>query len=234
MVLPWLGAAETARGYDYSRHWCEPPNTAAISEQIAVFYCPATPTTWRTATGPVKLKYLDGRQTFYTVRDAACTDYASIDEVKQDPFIAGVCDTRGYGVLTEDQFPRKAEVSDGLSNTVMLVESAGRPDVWVMGTLVTDATDLDTKLKHVSSAPWASRSNDFGLDGFDPTGVHKDAGTCAINCTNNNEAYGFHHGGAYAVCADGSVRFIRDTVTTRLFAKIVTRAGGELVDWSEY
>jgi len=233
MVLPWLGTEAIARQYDYSQHWCEPANAAAIHEQIGVFYCPATPRRPRTATGKVKLKYLDGHQVHYTIHDAACTDYAAIDEVKQDPFIAGEADTRGYGVLKEDQFPRRDEITDGLSNTVMLVESAGRPELWVMGKLIAESGS-DSEQKHVSSAPWASRSNDFGLDGFSPANPRLDAGPCAINCTNSNEAYGFHPGGVNAACADGSVRFIRETVTTRLFARLVTRSGGEAIDWADY
>lgn len=233
MVLPWLGAEEVARLYDYSRHWCEAVNANAVSVQISVFYCPATPRSPRTATGPVKLKFLDGKQIYMSVTAAGCTDYAAIDEVKQDPFIAGETDTRGYGVLKEDQFSRRGEISDGLGNTVMLIESAGRPELWVMGEFISKSSP-DTERKHVSSAPWASRSNDFGLDGYSPTNPGLDAGPCAINCTNSNEAYSFHPGGAYAACADGSVRFIRDTVTTRLFARLVTRNGGEAIDWADY
>ena len=55
-------------------------------------------------------------------------------------------------------------------------------------------------------------------------------GPCAINCTNNREVYSFHPIGANAVFGDGSVRFLRDDLDIRIFARLVTRAGGEVVE----
>jgi prepilin-type processing-associated H-X9-DG protein len=41
--------------------------------------------------------------------------------------------------------------------------------------------------------------------------------------------YAFHTGGANFVFADGSVHFIRDTVSLTTLAQLITRAGGEIV-----
>ena len=41
--------------------------------------------------------------------------------------------------------------------------------------------------------------------------------------------YSFHTGGANALLADGSVRFVRQTVPIRVLAALVTRAGGEVL-----
>lgn len=85
----------------------------------------------------------------------------------------------------------------------------------------------------------ASRDNDFNLRGFTwnaatQTYSNKYSGPCAINCSNIEGVYAFHHGGAQAVLGDGSVRFLHQDVSTRLLARLVTRAGGETVDWSDY
>ena len=53
-------------------------------------------------------------------------------------------------------------------------------------------------------------------------------GTCVINCTNDQEVYSFHTGGALALFADGSVRFLKASLDMRMFARLATRAGGEV------
>ena len=59
-------------------------------------------------------------------------------------------------------------------------------------------------------------------------------GPCAINCTNDKEVYSFHPGGANAVFADGSVHFLKASIDIRIFARLVTRAGGEVVTASDF
>ena len=56
-----------------------------------------------------------------------------------------------------------------------------------------------------------------------------------VNCTNSNEIYAFHTGGANIVLGDGSVRFLAASVSIRVVARI-TRAGGEAVpgDYSRW
>jgi prepilin-type processing-associated H-X9-DG protein len=114
----------------------------------------------------------------------------------------------------------------------MINEAAGRPDEW-MGNRRTreNVKPYDAVL--------ASRDNDFSLRGFtfDPatqTYSNAHSGPCAINCSNVEGVYSFHPGGAQAVFGDGSVRFLRQSVSTRLFARLVTRSGGEEVDWNDY
>ena len=57
---------------------------------------------------------------------------------------------------------------------------------------------------------------------------------CAINCSNNREIYSFHPGGANVVFADGSVRFLNESIPIKVLAALVTRAGGEVVSGCEY
>ena len=59
-------------------------------------------------------------------------------------------------------------------------------------------------------------------------------GCCAINCTNHREVYSFHPGGANVLMADGSVHFLNASIDIRVFAHLVTRAGGEVVSAGDY
>ncbi len=43
--------------------------------------------------------------------------------------------------------------------------------------------------------------------------------------------YGFHSGGVNTLMADGSVRFIGQSIDVRTFAALVTRNGGEVIGY---
>jgi prepilin-type processing-associated H-X9-DG protein len=55
-----------------------------------------------------------------------------------------------------------------------------------------------------------------------------------INCTNNWEAYSLHSGGANALFGDGSVKFLKETISPATFAAIMTRACGEITSSDAY
>ena len=59
-------------------------------------------------------------------------------------------------------------------------------------------------------------------------------GPCAVNCSNNQEIYGFHPGGVNVLFSDGSVRFVKQTIDIRIMARLMTRAGGEVVSTADY
>lgn len=49
------------------------------------------------------------------------------------------------------------------------------------------------------------------------------------NCGPNDEAFSYLSGGAMAVMGDGSVRFIRDSITPVAIRNLCTANGGEVV-----
>ena len=58
--------------------------------------------------------------------------------------------------------------------------------------------------------------------------VFQSTGPCMINCNNfGTSYYSFHSGGANFVFADGSVRFLRDSLTAEMVCSLITRAGDE-------
>ncbi len=82
---------------------------------------------------------------------------------------------------------------------------------------------LRSRTGRVSGAGWAdyeSESFTHGIGG---------ARNCHTNCENDNEDYSFHPGGANKLYGDGSVRFMKTTVSMRVFARLMSYNGGEVI-----
>jgi prepilin-type N-terminal cleavage/methylation domain-containing protein/prepilin-type processing-associated H-X9-DG protein len=168
--------------------------------------------------------------------------------------------TPGDGMLPKDYngtvFPKISEVTDGLSNTIAVAESAGRPYHYIGGkradTLTVGSTGPTSfPTRRVNGGGWCRPASDFAVDGSSSDGSTFGTGstvTKAVNATNGesvetgtykgstyntegtSEAYAFHPGGAQVVFGDGSVKLISKDVTIRVFTSLVTRAGAEIVD----
>ena len=124
------------------------------------------------------------------------------------------------GVFPVNHSRRFDDIKDGTTQTILIAECAGRPQLWQGRNLVPD--------KLLSGGPWASR-NLLWCRGAsqDGTAFYE---SCAVNCTNDREVYSFHPLGANVAFADGSVHFLKATIDIRVFAKLATRDGGEIVD----
>ena len=158
---------------------------------------------------------------------AACGDYFGIRGIDPGLASSGLVDPASSydGVLQVNRTTRMpTDIPDGTSNTILMSECAGRPTLWQAGKLVAD--------KHLSGGAWASRGLMWGRGSTrDGTAFF---GPCAINCTNDREVYSFHPGGANAVFADGSLHFLNATMDIRVFARLATRAGGEVVGADDF
>jgi prepilin-type processing-associated H-X9-DG protein len=117
------------------------------------------------------------------------------------------------------------EVTDGTSNTLLITEQAGRPDYYVLGQKQPDSTSQPTNKKFWGT--WASYQV-FAVQAFNANGTTQ-GGPCTINCNNSQGVYAFHSGGAVAVFADGSVRFLRQNLDPNTLFGIVTINGGEIL-----
>jgi len=121
-------------------------------------------------------------------------------------------------------------VRDGLSNTWMYMEVAGKPFLFGTYTTSDGVTTVfngedhykDTKSTSINSLfRWASWQtwttiNDYCND------------SQIINCNNVNKPYGFHPGGVFISFADGHVDFYDENIDPNVFVAHVTMAGGEL------
>jgi prepilin-type processing-associated H-X9-DG protein len=253
-VLPYLEQDALYNRYHRdvpTQGWAHPLNRPEVtSVQIRILQCP----TARRDRMHVEAWPLSAGNTPW----GACGDYAAVKGVRTGASslaASGLVDDVALfeGVMADSVMRRFADIPDGTSSTVVVAEVAGRPELWRAGRLV-PLSMLDPSQPRypvedaaggdMPGGAWAEQQNGFFLDGSTPDGVLK-PGPCAVNCTNNycglparnyddGEAYAFHPSGAHGLFADGSVQFVRASVSIRVFARLVTRAGGEVASAGDF
>src|SRR5262249_14913428 len=112
------------------------------------------------------------------------------------------------------------------SNTTLYSEAAGRDKQCYTGRTCT-AYDAGK----ITGPIWADSDNRITVTGTSADGTGSfGTGPCVMNCNNlQGDIYSFHTGGANIVFADGSVRFVKDSVSISLLAAMVTKGGGEVI-----
>jgi prepilin-type N-terminal cleavage/methylation domain-containing protein/prepilin-type processing-associated H-X9-DG protein len=222
-ILPFVEQDNLYRQYRFDLNWDQGANDIAITgpihQKVPIFLCPSAPQTGRQAT------------------NRACTDYAATTERNwPNPFVSAqeaafvsTADPAFIGVLGHTRLVNGvivpagrtfASITDGTSNTMMVAECAARNRRFFMGREVTGTW---------TAGPWANPDGRLQIGGCDPKDVTAVVGPKAVNCVNNKEIYSFHPGGAMILMGDGSVRFLKDSVSLDLVLMILTRDRGEVV-----
>ena len=136
---------------------------------------------------------------------------------------------------------RMASITDGLSNTIIIAEAAGRPSMYV-----SSKKSLNPRVGNIAFGTnvtadgwgWADINGGFSVDGASAAGVQNNTGStgtvtmvgnCMINCTNDSEIYAFHTGGANFVFADGSVQYLSANISATTLLALMTRDFGDIV-----
>ena len=110
-----------------------------------------------------------------------------------------------------------SHVADGLSNTFLLFESAGSPELHVLGESRGVNSGFDTEFR------WASQNTVMELQYY--------CGSSQLmNCSNRSRIYSFHEQGGNIAYADGSVHFHTDDIDPQAFVSLFTIRGQEIVD----
>jgi prepilin-type N-terminal cleavage/methylation domain-containing protein/prepilin-type processing-associated H-X9-DG protein len=256
-MLPHIEQDNLVRNYDQTISWSAQGNIAIVSQRLGGFVCPSNPIGHildgdpqpSSGTGPALTVGPAGGAIFPIADYAASAGISTAAPVSINSTVATATPQKLPGLLEKNP-PSPIKIlscTDGLSNTFMLVETAGRPQVYRNGKPVgtVPGTPFSGSTK-INGGGWARPASDYYLTASAPDGtLAVNNGTCPLNCTNgfdfpvypnpvfNNdgtaEAYAFHPGGVNVLLGDGSVRFVRQAVDVRTFAAYVTRNGGESV-----
>ena len=247
-VLPYLEQANLSNNYNTSLNWDAGTNLAITSTPVSIFLCPSSPNPSRTDGDPTNNLWAPG---------VAPTDYgasSTVSVLATGLSYNGVSMAGEAGLLwkvTSTTDNRRGvnllQATDGLSNTFMVLESAGRPWIYQNGKLV--STGAAPPTPYTNGGGWCRPASDID---FLPTNTSTfgwtsgTVGAGAVNYTNgfafgpsspdpsfgtegSGAPYSFHTGGINALFGDGSVRFIKSSVDVLTFAYLVTMAGGEVI-----
>ena len=241
ILLPYYEQDSLRNSFNPAEDWRQgppSPNRTAIQVPVKMFLCPSAPEPNRTRTFT--------SATFGTVTGAV-SDYFVINRIRAD--IANTLTpnpgSRWTAAFQPNVLTRITDIGDGSSNTLAFVEAAGNPALYNLGrrgSATPDATDYITTQ---GAGIWADHRTPITFDSCNPTtGAVYGPGSSAsppattaaattrtkpVNCSNDEEIYAFHSGGANLLRCDGSVFFLRDSVSTGTVAALITRATGEIL-----
>jgi len=193
----------------------EGTNLAIMGTPIPILKCPSSP-------GAGVETFNQANNTFYgspanPLYQAGVSDYFCAGNTQAfTPTINGMMTYQP--AATASTF---AQTTDGLSNTVLVVEMGGGPVRYL-----TKRRIASGERAHFHGN-WGE-NNRLSLRKFDEAGTG--TGNCVVNCSNvGSNLYSFHDGGSNAAFGDGSVRMIRESVDSLLLHYLVGRDDGQTV-----
>jgi prepilin-type N-terminal cleavage/methylation domain-containing protein len=232
-LTPYFEQDSIYSKYDQNKNWSDPANLSYTSQKLKVMTCPSAPEPDRLDADPGT-----NAATFNPI--VACGDYSGIYKVDPRLVALNIGVIAGDGVLDKSQEIRFADITDGLSNTIHITESAGKPNLYQFGRLVSSPPGFQNGVQGGGWCRPGSEIPSFSGSSADGTTF---PGTTVINVTNGQQVtsypdpfygtdgtgavFGFHVQGVNALLADGSVKFIRQSISVQTFAALVSRNGGE-------
>lgn len=264
-LLPYMDQSAIYNQYNQNINWSAGTNVPLSQTKITGFICPSDPVGGQ-------LDGIPDNPGAWAQNTAAASDYSPIYGISPLVYtnVLGTAVPATYTdpadstqVYVAGFFPKNAtvdpatgshgkagrkfaNVTDGLSNTIAIAESSGRPGVYRKGNR--QFGNLPTN--RVNAGGWARPASDIMIYGEKPDGSDL-LGTTAINATNGydigsagypvtvapyvfgvhgtSSPYSFHTGGAHFTMGDGAVRFISENISFNVFISLTTPAGGEVV-----
>jgi prepilin-type N-terminal cleavage/methylation domain-containing protein/prepilin-type processing-associated H-X9-DG protein len=250
LLLPFIEQGNLANLFSMTATggFADPVNQTVANTRIPIILCPSNP-----VNAPIKMRKSSKTGTSYgafitatgTTTDPA--DPTIMTGWGQDYWVNQAISAPTYALVNSSGLapnpilkgtqPTMSMVTDGLSNTTLILEHAGYDQHYVQGVGMpmppTDLT-LDQPGAWGTWLGWCA----FQVQGYPnytpatyPTNLANiPAGTaCAINCNNSQGVFAFHTGGANVAMGDGSVRFLSTKTSVATLMFLSTRDGGEVI-----
>jgi prepilin-type N-terminal cleavage/methylation domain-containing protein/prepilin-type processing-associated H-X9-DG protein len=244
MILPYVEQNNIHNGYTHGTNWYDPVNDPFTKIQLPFMLCPSAPDARGTPDSAMYAAVTNNLRSDQPVWGYA--DYGSINAVRGAIFVLaglpsiGSRETLG-GLGRGPNGVKLAQFTDGLSNTAIIGEDAGRPAIYIKGKrgLNPKTSALLAGKQYVGDGwSWADINAGFSIDGTGATGLANDTnnngtvasnqGTCMINCINDSELYSFHTGGTNMLYGDGSVQFVSANIDVKALIALCTREWGDI------
>jgi len=210
-VLPFLEQSTVSGRIDYSKHWDDRGGNSAIADlTIPTYVCPSG------------IKSFAGKQDYAGVLGSSINgngqQLAIVNGSDLQFLTSGVLYATGTTLYVPPRYDagtvpsqqprlpaRAAQISDGLSRTLLVIEAVDREQVGAADT------------RRSGDAGWACGSNCCSLN------------SRVINMPgeNDNGFRSLHFGGLYGLFADGHVTFVSDRIDAPSLVAICTKSGGE-------
>lgn len=226
VVLDFVEQGNLANIYDKNVRWNTGTNATTGQTVLPLFICPSS------AAGDSRRPANSPGTDIHGI-SMGPSDYIVMHRLRNRFYTAnGLVNPLGTadhdGVLVQNRKTKIGEIVDGTTNTILIMEDAGRPNWFVL------KKDRGTVLPRPEGFGWSDPDGGAGsMDGSDSvTGnINGGSGTgrCIMNCNNDSEPYSFHAAGMNIGMADGSVRFITESVSAATFAALLTPRGGEVI-----
>ncbi len=262
-VLSYIegGSQYNALNFSYEYNDASGGNFTGASPALGVFICPSTPrgsTRDNAAADPNASPYEQTQALGYGYMDYAPSVYTDINVQNGMLAIGGVGATpivpyrnklvAAKGML-KDGKTLISEVTDGLSNTIAILECAGRDERFVSQFF--EGQYPVVRGQGPAGGPnarhrfwrWADPGSAFGTSGQPnnkavPTNEGlpwpSTTATAGNQAGPNEEPYSFHPGGVNALFGDGSVHFVKDSINLVALRGVLTIAGGDVISADQY
>ncbi len=257
-ILPFLEATPTYNAINFSIDYNDlsGANFTAYSTVLSVLLCPSAnrePSGGRDAVEPA-----DPASSRAGV-GYGVTDYSAVCATTIDPQgrTGGPCSTpiaiyRNCEARTDGMFKfgktRISEVTDGLSQTIAVIESAGRDARFLSVYTEEYVSPAIESLRPVPPGPrrfwrWAEADgalvcstviNNKATPSHESTHFPTTGATQGNSAGANDEIFGFHPGGVTTLFGDGSVRFLKESLNIVVLRSLITPHGGEVVSSDAY
>jgi prepilin-type N-terminal cleavage/methylation domain-containing protein/prepilin-type processing-associated H-X9-DG protein len=236
-ILPYMEQSALAAQFDLKKHWDFATPVAddidnskiANATPISTMRCPTTPNVeTRLASGAdyaiaIKMSNSTGKakRTLLGMASKPITLRAADSEDPDGPW-SSVLRVRFDAVGKYDPI-KISQVEDGMSNSFMVFEDAGRPEKFdEFKNPVGGETKVESVDGSATGRNWADWQSFFD--------VHElCGGTQMMNCMNDNEIYSFHTGACNFTMGDGSVKYVQENIDPEVYISLFTRAGGDVV-----
>jgi prepilin-type N-terminal cleavage/methylation domain-containing protein len=198
VILPYVEQRHLEASIDYALSAMHPDNQAAAGQVVPLYRCPS----YTGAEFTPDPHYPEGQYAIGNYVALGATDVDHIWLPTHEP----------EGVIFPQSAIKPADITDGLTNTMLLAESREeRMRVWIDG-----RTAANTALAYEPAEDGAVRTSLNVTPYYDDGDI-----VCAYGPSS------MHPGGAYHLLGDGSVQFYRDEISPLVYVALCTRAGNE-------